>query len=65
MGNTESSMGLTFGSVIGGLILAPFTGGTSLGVAVGIASGAGTAIGVSSATYNMLNNRDAPEDKKL
>lgn len=65
MGNTESSMGLTFGSVIGGLILAPFTGGTSLGVAVAIGSGAGTAIGVSSATYNMLNNRDAPEDKKL
>jgi hypothetical protein len=58
-------MGITFGSVIGGLILAPFTAGTSLGVAVAIGSGAGTAVGVSSAAYNMVNNRDAPEDKKL
>lgn len=44
MGNTHSSMGLTFGSVLGGLIAAPFTGGASIAY-VAIASGAGTVIG--------------------
>jgi len=63
MGNTHSSMGLTFGSVIGGLILAPFTGGASL-AAVGIASGVGTAVGTTSFAINALNNRDALEGKE-
>lgn len=63
MGNTHSSMGLTFGSVLGGLILAPFTGGASL-AAVGIASGVGTVVGTSAFTINALNNRDAPEGEK-
>jgi hypothetical protein len=64
MGNTHSSMGLTFGSVIGGLVLAPFTGGASLAV-VGIASGVGTAVGATAFTVNALNNRDAPEGEEL
>jgi hypothetical protein len=64
MGNTHSSMGLMFGSVIGGIVLAPFTGGASL-AAVGIASGVGTAVGGTAFTINALNNRDAPEGEEL
>jgi len=60
MGNTHSSMGLTFGSALGGLLLAPFTGGASL-VAVGVASGIGTAVGTTTFAINALNNHDAPE----
>ena len=60
MGNTHSSMGLTFGSVIGGLIAAPFTGGASIAY-VAIASAAGTGVGATAFTINALNNRDAPK----
>ena len=63
MGNTHSSMGLTFGSVLGGLIAAPFTGGASIAY-VAIASGAGTGIGATAFTINALNNRDAPKGKE-
>ena len=63
MGNTHSSLGTIFGSVVGGLLLAPFTGGASL-AAVGIASGVGTAVGSTTFTINALNNRDAPEGKE-
>jgi len=63
MGNTHSSLGTIFGSVVGGLLLAPFTGGASL-AAVGIASGVGTAVGTTAFTINALNNRDAPEEEK-
>ena len=63
MGNTHSSMGLTFGSVLGGLIAAPFTGGASIAY-VAIACGAGTSIGGTAFTINALNNRDAPEGEK-
>jgi len=64
MGNTHSSMGLTFGSVLGGLIAAPFTGGASIAY-VAIACGAGTAIGATAFTINALNNRDAPGGKEI
>lgn len=63
MGNTHSSMGLTFGSVIGGLIAAPFTGGASIAV-VAIASATGTAVGATAFTVNALNNRDAPKGEE-
>ena len=63
MGNTHSSMGLTVGSVLGGLIAAPFTGGASIAY-VAIASAAGTGIGATAFTINALNNRDAPKGKK-
>jgi hypothetical protein len=54
---------LTVGSVLGGLIAAPFTGGASIAY-VAIASAAGTAIGGTAFTINALNNRDAPEGKE-
>ena len=63
MGNTHSSMGLTVGSVLGGLIAAPFTGGASIAY-VAIASAAGTGIGATAFTINALNNRDAQKGKK-
>ncbi len=64
MGNTESSFGLMAGSVLGGLIMAPFTGGTSLAL-VAAASGTGTAIGWTATTVNMLNDRRAPEGERM
>ena len=64
MGNTHSSFGFMFGSVIGGLVLAPFTGGASL-AAVGIASGAGTVIGGTAFAINAANNRDAPRGSEM
>jgi hypothetical protein len=64
MGNTESSAGLMAGSVLGGLLLAPFTGGTSLAL-VAAASGTGTAIGWTATTVNMLNDRRAPEGERM
>jgi len=64
MGNTHSSMGLTFGSVLGGLILAPFTAGGSLAASVAIASATGTAVGATAFTVNALNNRDAPKGEE-
>lgn len=63
MGNTHSSMGLTFGSVVGGLIAAPFTGGASIAY-VAIATTVGTGIGATAFTINALNNRDAPKGKE-
>jgi hypothetical protein len=63
MGNTHSSMGLTFGSALGGLLLAPFTGGASL-VAVGVASGIGTAVGTTTFAYNAINDRRPEEGKE-
>lgn len=63
MGNTHSSTGLIFGSVLGGLIAAPFTGGASIAY-VAIASASGTVIGGTAFTINALNNRDAPEGKE-
>jgi hypothetical protein len=63
MGNTHSSLGTIFGSVAGGLLLAPFTGGASL-VAVGVASGVGTAVGATTFTYNAINNRNPKEGKE-
>jgi hypothetical protein len=64
MGNTESSFGLMAGSVLCGLIMAPFTGGTSLAL-VAAASGTGTAIGWTATTVNMLNDRRAPEGERM
>lgn len=63
MGNTHSSMGLTFGSALGGLLLAPFTGGASL-VAVGVASGIGTTVGTTTFAYNAINDRRPEEGKE-
>jgi len=63
MGNTHSSMGLTFGSALGGLLLAPFTGGASL-VAVGVTSGIGTAVGTTTFAYNAINDRRPEEGKE-
>jgi len=63
MGNTHSSLGTIFGSVVGGLLLAPFTGGASL-AAVGIASGIGTVVGTTTFTYNAINNRNPEEGKE-
>jgi hypothetical protein len=65
MGNTHSSLGVTFGSVLGGLLLAPFTGGSSVVTAIAISSGVGTAIGTTAFTVNALNNRDAPKGEEL
>ena len=63
MGNTHSSMGLTFGSALGGILFAPFTGGASL-VAVGVASGIGTAVGTTTFAYNAINDRRPEEGKE-
>jgi len=63
MGNTHSSMGLTFGSVLGGLLFAPFTGGASL-VVVGVASGIGTGVGTTTFVYNAINDRNPEEGKE-
>jgi len=63
MGNTHSSMGLIFGSALGGLLLAPFTGGASL-VAVGVASGIGTTVGTTTFAYNAINDRRPEEGKE-
>jgi len=63
MGNTHSSMGLTFGSALGGILFAPFTGGASL-VAVGVASGIGTGVGTTTFIYNAINNRRPEEGKE-
>jgi hypothetical protein len=63
MGNTHSSMGLTFGSALGGLLLAPFTGGASL-VAVGVAFCIGTAVGTTTFAYNAINDRRPEEGKE-
>jgi hypothetical protein len=64
MGNTHSSFGVIFGSVIGGLVLAPFTAGASA-VAVAIASASGVGVGATAFTINSLNNRDAPKNKEV
>lgn len=64
MGNVESSGGLLVGSVLGGLIFAPFTGGTSL-MMVAAASGTGTVVGFTATTVNMLQDRRAPEDDRM
>ena len=64
MGNTESSMGLIMGSALAGLVLAPFTGGTSLMLVAGT-SGAGVVAGSAAFTTNALLNRSAPEGEKM
>ena len=64
MGNTESSSGLIMGSALAGLVLAPFTGGTSLMLVAGT-SGAGVVAGSVAFTTNALLNRSAPEGEKM
>ncbi len=64
MGNTESSFGLIMGSAFAGLVLAPFTGGSSLLLVAGT-SGAGVVAGSAAFTTNALLNRSAPEDEKM
>lgn len=64
MGTTHSSLGLTMGSALGGLLIAPFTGGASL-VLVAAAAGTGTVVGTGAFVVNAVSNRDSPEDERL
>ena len=52
MGNTHSSIGTIVGSILGGLLIAPFIERPSL-VAVAIAACIGTAIGTTTYIYNI------------
>ena len=53
MGNTHSSSGIIVGSVLGGLLVAPFTDWSSL-VAIAIASCIGIIVGITTYIYNNL-----------
>lgn len=64
MGNTHSSMGLIVGSVLGGLIAAPFTGGASIAY-VAAATSVGTTVGATSFVVNAVNNNDAPKGDEM
>ena len=55
MGNTHSSSGIIVGSVLGGLLVAPFTDWSSL-VAIAVASCIGIIVGITTYTYNNLYN---------
>ena len=54
MGNTYSSSGTIVGSVLGGLLIAPFTDCPSL-VAIAVASCIGIIVGITTYTYNNLH----------
>lgn len=53
MGNTLSSSGIIVGSVLGGLLVAPFTDWPSL-VAIAVASCIGIIVGITTYIYNNL-----------
>lgn len=59
MGNTNSSMGVFFGSVIGGIILGPITGGASIVAATTLA---GAGIGATTAVINSARNEHGDEN---
>lgn len=54
MGNTHSSFGLFFGSIVGGIIMGPFTGGASIVAAMSVG---GAAVGATTAVINGAVNR--------
>lgn len=54
MGNTYSSVGTIVGSILGGLLIAPFIERPSL-VAVAIAACIGTTVGITTFSYNTLH----------
>jgi hypothetical protein len=64
MGNTYSSLGTIIGSIIGGLLLAPYSYGSSL-VAINIISIIGTIIGVITFTYNAINLRISKKENEI
>jgi len=62
MGNTHSSIGTIVGSILGGLLIAPFIERPSL-VAVAIAACIGTTIGTTTYIYNNLH-KNIPQKKE-
>jgi hypothetical protein len=61
MGNTASSGGLFFGSILGGIIMGPLTGGASI---VALSAIAGAGIGATSAVVNGALNRHSENPEK-